>query len=698
MTSLWLDRALDKLWPPVQLWVHYPDSEGKRAKAELLDAYDSLGPREKAAYDADVRQAFLRAHDSDHVIAYRRVKSQFEPVAGLSMSTLEPGARSDAYSVSVDDVLVHWAQAEMPLSSRAYGHEKEIILRRDAEPVPVGEVKENPTLLPRDKQVIDSFLSKKPKTGKALDSDGRTLRRMSLGSEDIAVWMGDKIVEVSTESTRFDQQVLRYLRKSKAHVVSGYGKPSYAKGLRFEVGGEQLYRDQWDGYVLAYVPGDTSPIGKLNYSVYEGRYQIKMVNVKPAYRRFGVAKAMYQHLMAHDKISWDSIDAGTFTDEGYAFRKAVDPGFRGGDMVKSNPTGSKIGIRSVGLAELNEYGRKFSTGAPVTFEYLRGTEKSPRLGSRFQQDIEPAGRYMTHLPKLLQSIPRGLESKYESGEITFRNPIVLTDTLDDELYGEHSWKARLRKYFKAKGRKLSEKIASAGYDGIVTVRVSTEPKFSGEIVDLTMFHPASNPTGSKIVEILSVIDTREYEEVADGVFKPIAGSGHENECDRCGRMHEVHAHVRLESGETAVVGTGCMRGESIETTKAVTKAANAAKRLGALKAEYKKLTEQLAAWDEAWNAAWEEILTLKLPEPVRKMHRWIRDEEIIQMGDGNAMLFLRHMRGSEPTRDEMEDLIRQWRLDQMEAKGFNRIRHDIMKSSLKEVEKRIRKLIPPPPL
>jgi len=344
MTSIWLDRALEKLWPPVQLWVHYPDSEGKRAKAELLDAYDSLGPREKAAYDADVREAFLRAHGSDRVIAYRRRKARSEPMAGLSLSTLEPGARSDTYSVSLNDVLVHWAQSEMPLSSRAYGHEKEIILRRDAEPVPVGEVKENPTLLP----------------------------------------------------------------------------------------------------------------------------------------------------------------------------------------------------------------------------------------------------------------------------------------------------------------------------------------------------------GSKIVEILSVIDTREYEEVADGVFKPIAGSGNENECARCGRMHEVHAHVRLESGETAVVGTGCMRGESVETTKAVTKAANAAKRLAALKAEYKKLTEELAAWD----AAWEEVLSLTPPEPVRAMHRWQKGEEVIRIGD--AVLFVRHIRGPEPTRGEMDGLIHDWRLKRMEATG---LRHPAQVASyLKEVEKRIRKLIPPPQL
>ena len=58
-------------------------------------------------------------------------------------------------------------------------------------------------------------------------------------------------------------------------------------------------------------------------------------------------------------------------------------------------------------------------------------------------------------------------------------------------------------------------------------------------------------------KILSVVDTRQYEERGDRMV-PIPGSGDARDCDRCGRAHEVHATVAYEGGRTAVVGTGCM--------------------------------------------------------------------------------------------------------------------------------------------
>ena len=62
--------------------------------------------------------------------------------------------------------------------------------------------------------------------------------------------------------------------------------------------------------------------------------------------------------------------------------------------------------------------------------------------------------------------------------------------------------------------------------------------------------------------ILDVVDTRAVEEVDDNVWKPIAGSGIENECGRCNRLHEVHAHVRDANGIEAVVGTGCRNADA----------------------------------------------------------------------------------------------------------------------------------------
>jgi GNAT superfamily N-acetyltransferase len=184
------------------------------------------------------------------------------------------------------------------------------------------KVKDNPTLSPRDKKVIDAFVARKKASSPTLDSDGRRLHR-SVGNEDVARWMGDRIVETSTESTRHDQTILRYLRK-KAKTVSGYGQPTYAKGLRFFEGGDALYQGQWDGYIVAYVPQREAPVGRLDYSEYGGKYSIKMVEVDPAYRRYGVSTALFEHLLREHKITQADIDRGMQTEDGHQFRKAVD--------------------------------------------------------------------------------------------------------------------------------------------------------------------------------------------------------------------------------------------------------------------------------------------------------------------------------------------------------------------------------------
>lgn len=104
----------------------------------------------------------------------------------------------------------------------------------------------------------------------------------------------------------------------------------------------------------------------------------------------------------------------------------------------------------------------------------------------------------------------------------------------------------------------------------------------------------------RIVKILEVVDTRTWEEGADDKWYPIAGSGIEHECDRCGRFHEIHATVLLESGKTAVVGTGCMGHEDIEMAKRFQKADRAAKRVAQLEAQYVKDKAVMDAYQEAW--------------------------------------------------------------------------------------------------
>ena len=83
----------------------------------------------------------------------------------------------------------------------------------------------------------------------------------------------------------------------------------------------------------------------------------------------------------------------------------------------------------------------------------------------------------------------------------------------------------------------------------------------------------------RIVRIIKVVDTREYEEGPGDRFYPIPGSGKEHECARCGRLHEVHALVQLETGDEAIVGTGCAARESLDMAPLFRKADGLAKRL-----------------------------------------------------------------------------------------------------------------------
>ena len=117
------------------------------------------------------------------------------------------------------------------------------------------------------------------------------------------------------------------------------------------------------------------------------------------------------------------------------------------------------------LATAVECGLTFRTRTPVTFTYVRNTERSGYFGSRFQQDIEPAGRYMLHQCDASVPLPRG----WERGIVTFHRPLVIPFGKTGS-YDSTSWKAALRRHFSAKGARLSKRIVAAGYDGIVTVK------------------------------------------------------------------------------------------------------------------------------------------------------------------------------------------------------------------------------------
>lgn len=141
--------------------------------------------------------------------------------------------------------------------------------------------------------------------------------------------------------------------------------------------------------------------------------------------------------------------------------------------------------------KIREYGKTFESTVPVTFPFIRNTESSPYLGSQFQQNIEPAGRYMLHDPEPKRKPPQG----WVQGEITFHSPLVIrfVPVGEDIHYGAGSWKDRLYQVFGMKGRALSRKLVQMGFDGIVTVH----PGSAGVRADTREIVALSTPSGSR---------------------------------------------------------------------------------------------------------------------------------------------------------------------------------------------------------
>ncbi len=129
---------------------------------------------------------------------------------------------------------------------------------------------------------------------------------------------------------------------------------------------------------------------------------------------------------------------------------------------------------------------RFQTGTPIEFAYMRGKQPAPNFGERFQQHIEPAGRYMIYD----YDPSRPDESDYwERGKVNFANPLVIpfNSVPDNSSYDTTNWKMTLHKaYGGKKGLELAKAIIADGYDGIVTVYIDPDgkPSYTKEIVDL----------------------------------------------------------------------------------------------------------------------------------------------------------------------------------------------------------------------
>lgn len=133
-----------------------------------------------------------------------------------------------------------------------------------------------------------------------------------------------------------------------------------------------------------------------------------------------------------------------------------------GDVLKKLPISE---ISRLPYKEKVKIASEWETGRPIKLSFARNTEssKSYPAGMDFGQDIEPAGRYMNvdfDDSGFNKNIPN-----WEFGEVEFKNPLVL----EHKSTNSTGWKKDLSEMFGGStGKRLSNKIKKAGYDGIIT--------------------------------------------------------------------------------------------------------------------------------------------------------------------------------------------------------------------------------------
>jgi hypothetical protein len=126
-----------ELNPHVSDWVF---SGNKAAKKALFRAYEGLDDNEKDALDHEVRGVMPSS-----LTVYRSVRPGQPLDRGGSSVTDDLSTRTGevhAWRITPADVLLHYGQKESWLASKAYGHEREIILKPNAKPKYLGPVEQ----------------------------------------------------------------------------------------------------------------------------------------------------------------------------------------------------------------------------------------------------------------------------------------------------------------------------------------------------------------------------------------------------------------------------------------------------------------------------------------------------------------------------------------------------------------------------
>lgn len=192
-----------------------------------------------------------------------------------------------------------------------------------------------------------------------------------------------------------------------------------SESINYEIEHIASYDGQ-DNYELGmYINGEI--IGMVEYTLYDGELTVSNIVVRPEMRRKGYGSRMM------------------------AFLKREYPEYQYKPSMKTD-LGSKFVHKDI----------QESLELPI----MKNMEPAPYMGSRFGQDVEPAGTYVSHFEKgATADAPN-----YKYGKAVFNNPLVI-DIDDDTII---KYKNQLSDKFKAKGKKLTQKLMAKGYDGLIT--------------------------------------------------------------------------------------------------------------------------------------------------------------------------------------------------------------------------------------
>lgn len=121
------------------------------------------------------------------------------------------------------------------------------------------------------------------------------------------------------------------------------------------------------------------------------------------------------------------------------------------------------------MKSLNEF-----LNEELVLPIMKNMEPAPNMGAMFGQDVEPAGTYVSHFDKGdTADMPN-----YKYGKAIIKNPLIIFVDDDNRI----QYKRDLADEYKAKGKRLTNKLMKKGYDALITKYTYKGKEYYGEIV------------------------------------------------------------------------------------------------------------------------------------------------------------------------------------------------------------------------